>query len=74
MLRRPATQVKWIWQRTGEELKYTDWADNMEWTVGTGLGGGCLYMWRTQNLKWDDVDCNGWDGGSKNKPICQKFA
>ena len=69
MLRRPATQVKWIWQRTGKELKYTNWADDME---GYLLGGDCLQMWRTQNLKWDDVDCN--DGGSENKPICQKFA
>lgn len=69
MLRRPATQVKWIWQRTGEELKYTNWADDMG---GYLLGGDCLQMWRTQSLKWDDVDCN--DGGSENKPICQKFA
>ena len=30
-----------------------------------------LQMWRTQSLKWDDVDCN--DGGSENKLICQKF-
>ena len=67
--RRPATQVKWIWQRTGKELKYTNWADDME---GYLLGGDCLQMWRSQSLKWDDVDCN--DGGSENKPICQKFA
>jgi len=69
VLRRPATQVKWIWQRTGKELKYTNWADDMG---GYLLGGDCLQMWRTQSLKWDDVDCN--DGGSENKPICQKFA
>ena len=68
MLSRPATQVKWIWQRTGSELQYYNWADDMS---GYLLGGDCLQMWRNQNLKWDDVDCNS--GGSENKPICQKF-
>ena len=69
MFRRP---VKWIWQRTGKELKYTDWATWAKWTVGTGLGGDCLFMWQTPNLKWDDADCN--KGSSEIKPICQKFA
>ena len=68
-LDRPATQVEWKWARTGIPLSYTNWADDIE--SDYLLGGDCLQMWRNAGLDWDDVDCN--DGGSENKPICQKF-